>query len=66
MEHEWKPYNCNYEKKWYDIKLHDGTIINTCYPNSGWFHNEYLGMFREERVKMFRLSKEHPMGGDQL
>ena len=59
-ENEWKPYNFDYEKKWYDIELDNGDIILQCYPNAGWFHSEYFGMFREEKVKRFRICK-HPL-----
>ena len=66
MKHKWKQYDFNYEKEWYDIELHDGSIIGPCWPNAGSFHNEDFGMIKEEHVVRFRLSKEHPMGGEPL
>jgi len=58
--YEWVPYNFNYEKKWYDIELDTGDIINQCYPNAGYFHSGNFGMFREERVKRIRRCA-HPL-----
>jgi len=58
---KWKPYRYNYEKVWYDIELHDGSIIGPCWPNAGWFHNEHFGMIREEEVRRFRISDKHPL-----
>lgn len=34
----WMPFNGRYEKKLYDVMLHDGTIIRGCWPNAGSFH----------------------------
>jgi len=34
-EDEWKHFNGDYEKEMQDIKLHDGTIIEMCWPNAG-------------------------------
>lgn len=33
---EWQPY-IGYDKREYDIMLHDGVIVNTVYPNAGMF-----------------------------
>lgn len=35
---EWKKFDWNYEKQFYDIKLKDWTIIKTCWPNA-WLMN---------------------------
>lgn len=36
---EWQPYIGDYNKHEYDIKLHDGTIVENCYPNGGNFNS---------------------------
>lgn len=36
---EWQPYIGDYDKQEYDIKLHDGTIVENCYPNGGKFNS---------------------------
>lgn len=47
---EWIPYKGDYEKRWYDIKLFNGSIIKECYPNAGIFTdgkgNEYGTMVK--------------------
>lgn len=35
----WESYQGGYWKREYDIKLHDGTIIENCYPNGGKFNS---------------------------
>lgn len=35
---DWIKYPGEYEKRWYDIKLFNGTIYKDCYPNAGTFH----------------------------
>lgn len=65
MESEWKSYNGEYEKEWYDIELESGDIIEQCWPNAGWFHSEHSVMIRENRVKRFRLC-DHPMSKEML
>lgn len=42
---EWQPYIGDYDKYEYDVKLHDGRIIENTYPNAGKFH----GLSDEER-----------------
>jgi len=34
----WIPYNGDYEKQFYNIRLKDGRVLKCCWPNAGmWF-----------------------------
>lgn len=61
---EWKPFtkDFDYVKKFYDVKLSDGTIVEQCWPNSG-FLNEMSGcrIFDHKDSVSVRLSLRHPM-----
>ncbi len=35
----WQPYKDDYDKFEYDIKLHDGRVIENCYPNARKFNS---------------------------
>lgn len=52
---DWQPYNGDYEKRWYDIRLKGGAILKDCYPNAGFFHplgtNEYIGGDRVAAIR---------------
>ena len=37
--HEWQPYINDYDKYEYDVRLNDGTIVENCYPNAGYFNS---------------------------
>jgi len=39
-KHKWIKFTGDYEKKFYDIKLTDGTEILHCWPNAGNFHSK--------------------------
>jgi len=48
---DWQPYIGDYDKFEYDIKLHDGTIVESCYPNAGKFNSfskEHDGQYFQE------------------
>lgn len=32
---EFKPFDGEYHKRMYDVRLPDGTIVYECYPNAG-------------------------------
>lgn len=56
----WLPYNGNYVKKVYDIKLKDGSVIEGCWPNAGSFmklnsSKQYAG----DKVEFVRASKKN-------
>ncbi|MCV6900937.1 hypothetical protein OE165_28290, partial [Escherichia coli] len=34
---EWQAYKDDYSNHEFDIKLHDGRVIENCYPNAGQF-----------------------------
>ena len=58
---DWKPYEGDYEKEEYDIRLQDNRIVKNCWPNAGDFH-VLLGETRGEtipgtEVKTIRVSK---------
>lgn len=65
----WQPYIGDYDKFEYDIKLHDGTIVENCYPNGGLFnsisdeHNEQA--FPEDLVVEIRFSNAPRFGINQ-
>lgn len=39
MNNDWIRFTGTYEKEWYDVQLHDGTIVETVYPNAGYFYS---------------------------
>lgn len=57
---EWQPYIGDYDKYEYDVKLHDGTIVENCYPNARKFNSisdEHDGQsFSEHAVSEIRFS----------
>jgi hypothetical protein len=63
--YEWEPFtkDFDYWKKFYDVMLPDGTIVEQCWPNAGWM-NAINGDGRkwgpEDNIKV-RLSLKHPM-----
>lgn len=63
--YEWEPFtkDFDYWKKFYDVMLPDGTIVEQCWPNAGKM-NAINGDGRtwghEDNIKV-RLSKKHPM-----
>lgn len=63
---EWMPYNGDYDKFEYDIKLNDGTIVENCYPNARKFnsisdlHNGQS--FSEEEISEIRFSQNPRFG----
>lgn len=63
----WQPFteDFDYEKKFYDVQLPDGTVIEQCYPNSGVLNaiNGSPGKAvytHKDNIKV-RLSLRHPM-----
>lgn len=52
----------DYEKKFYDIKLHDGSIFLGCWPNAGMFNAHDYGYFDESVVAQVRPSKLNNLG----
>lgn len=36
---EWKEFDGDYDKKFYDVKTSDGKIIKECWPNAGNMHS---------------------------
>lgn len=62
----WQPYKMDYDKFEYDIKLKNGTIIKSCYPNAGKFNsmsNEHNGeSFNEDLVDEIRFSNNPIIG----
>lgn len=57
---EWEPYQGEYWKREYDIKLKDGTIVENCYPNAGKFNSiseqHDQQQFEEDQVIEIRFS----------
>lgn len=59
----WQPYIGDYDKYEYDIKCHDGTIYENCYPNAGKFSpidNQKLSI-GESKVSEIRFSNNPKM-----
>lgn len=59
----WQSYIGDYDKYEYDIKCHDGTIYENCYPNSGKFSpidNQNLSI-EESQVSEIRFSNNPKM-----
>ncbi len=61
---EWQPFteDFDYEKKFYDVLLPNGTIVEQCWPNSG-IMNAIMTKGRyypKDNVKV-RISHRHPM-----
>jgi hypothetical protein len=59
----WQPYIGDYDKYEYDIKCHDGTIYENCYPNAGKFSpidNQKLSI-NESQVSEIRFSNNPKM-----
>lgn len=63
---EWQPYEGDYEKQEYDIRLLDGTVATNCYPHAGYFNSmsgEYDGQcFDENQVAEIRYSEFPKLG----
>jgi len=58
---QWKMFDGEYEKEWYDIKLKTGEIIHQCWPNAGKFHPPNGGrQYEGEEVREVRRCK-HPL-----
>jgi len=57
---EWEPYQGEYWKREYDIKLKDGTIVENCYPNARKFNSiseqHDQQQFEEDQVLEIRFS----------
>lgn len=39
MNLDWIPYDDNYEKRFYEIKLSGGAVVQHLWPNAGEFHS---------------------------
>lgn len=65
---EWVDYKeGDYEKKFYDIKLHSSlldkaTVFLGCWPNAGFFNAGDYGNFNESLVAQVRESKLNELG----
>jgi hypothetical protein len=35
---EWRPFDGDYDKRFYDIQLRDGRVFECCWPNANNFH----------------------------
>lgn len=62
----WVPYWPHYQwrfKEWYDIKLHDGTVHCTMYPNATAWSGDSGKHFEDHEVAEIRLipAKNHPI-----
>lgn len=55
---KWIKYTGKYEKKFYDIKFHNGKVFKYCWPNAGTFHSSKYGVFDGSLVKEIRESEE--------
>lgn len=58
---DWKPYEGDYEKEEYDVRLQDNRIVMNCWPNAGDFH-VLLGEMQGKvvpggEVRMIRVSE---------
>ena len=53
---DWIKYEGEYEKEFYDIKLHSGEIIPNCWPNAGTFHTGLDRIVDGGEVSHFRLA----------
>jgi hypothetical protein len=49
----WKSYNGEYAKEFYDIKLHNGDVHENCWPNAGTFHTEQGHVVPEDMVEYY-------------
>lgn len=54
MSNQWLPFTGQYEKQFYDIKLHDGHVLEHCWPNADTFHTD-MGVFAASLVKEYRV-----------
>lgn len=60
---KWTDYDVgDYEKKHYDIKLHNGVVFLGCWPNAGMFHAGDYGEFDESLVAQVRESELNELG----
>lgn len=58
---EWQKFTGTYEKTWYDIKLHDGSVVESVYPNSGFFYSGVVTKTVEfAEVASYKVGK-HPL-----
>lgn len=60
----WIEYDGNYDKRWYDIQLEDGRVIESCYPNAGIFHDGKGNSFSGLDVVRIR-GCPHPLSIDE-
>lgn len=62
---EWRQFteDFDYEKKFYDVLLPTGEIVEQCWPNSGIMNeiNQGRGKFRPQDNIKVRISHRHPM-----
>ncbi len=60
---DWIKYKVgDYEKKFYDIKLHHGAIAYGCWPNAGMFNAGDYGYLDESLVAEVRESELNDLG----
>ncbi len=57
---EWIPWDGNYVKEFYDIKLHDGKVLRNCWPNAGRMHDLHGNgrQYRKEDVAAIRVAEQ--------
>ena len=64
-ENKWGPWPCDYDKTFYDVMLHDGTIIKHCWPNAGKMIDTSKDSRRQHvpdfEIKAVRVSPDHPL-----
>jgi hypothetical protein len=53
----WVPFDGNYIKKFYDIRLKDGRVWRRCWPNAGKFNHPDGSKVKVEYVTHVRLRK---------
>lgn len=54
---KWEKYTGQYTKQFYDIRLTNGDIYLSCWPNAGDFHGDGRRI-DGKRVASIRVSKE--------
>ena len=65
MEHQYLPFNGNYEKEFYDVRLHNGQEIHDCWPNAGMFHAPGGTVITGAEVSSVRLSQSNLSSEDE-
>jgi hypothetical protein len=54
---DWSDYDGDYEKSMQDIILHNGTQVNCCWPNAGYFNPLFnVDKIPEKEVSKVRLT----------